>query len=273
MTRASWPRGSWGLLALVLLVGMGPWLWSTSPTAIDLAHVGAGPSLAHPLGTDETGRDVLSRVLGGGRITLAVALLAMATAIALGSLVGGIAGFRGGRVDAALMRFVDAALAVPALFIAICLLAFVGPGLASVVVAIGLTTWMPAARVVRGEVARLRRETYIEAASALGATAPRILWRHVAPQVAPILVVTATLAVATAILTEAALSFLGLGIQPPTPSWGNMLSGAQGTLSTYPWLAIVPGLLILLSVAAVNTVAESLRAQRTTHSPADHPVP
>jgi peptide/nickel transport system permease protein len=260
MTARSAPRGLIGLVALVVVVTAGPWLWSAHPNAIDLTDIGAGPSAAHPLGTDETGRDVLSRLLGGGRVTLLVALLAMATAVALGSLVGGVAGFRGGRVEAALMRGVDAALAIPGLFIAICLLAFAGPGIPSVVLAIGLTTWMPTARVVRGEVARVRREPYIEAAAALGATPHRILWHHIRPQVVPLLLVTATLAVATAILTEAALSFLGIGIQPPTPSWGNMLSGAQGTVSSYPWLAIFPGLLILCAVASVNAAAESLRS-------------
>jgi peptide/nickel transport system permease protein len=248
------------LTTLVLLMVVGPWVWRASPVALDLTAIGAGPTLHHPLGTDEAGRDLLSRLLGGGRITLLVAGLAMATAVAIGSTVGSLAGYRGGRVDAALMRLVDAALAVPSLFIAITLLAFAGPGLPSVVLAIGLTTWMPAARVVRGEVARIRREPYVEAASALGAGHARILWYHVAPQVTPVLLVTATLAVATAILTEAALSFLGLGIQPPTPSWGNMLGGAQGTLSTYPWLAIFPGLLILATVASVNAVADAFRA-------------
>ena len=260
-------RGLLGLVALAVVVTVGPWLWPASPNAIDLTDIGAGPSAAHPLGTDETGRDVLSRLLGGGRVTLLVALLAMGTAVTLGSLVGGIAGFRGGRVEAVLMRGVDAALAVPGLFIAICLLAFAGPGIPSVVLAIGLTTWMPTARVVRGEVARVRREPYIEAASALGATPRRILWHHVRPQVIPLLLVTGTLAVATAILTEAALSFLGIGIQPPTPSWGNMLAGAQGTLSSYPWLAILPGLLILCAVASVNAAAEALRSTHVDPHP------
>ncbi|MBK8248663.1 MAG: ABC transporter permease [Gemmatimonadetes bacterium] len=260
-------RGLVGLVGLGLVVTVGPWLWSASPTTIDLGNIGAGPSVAHPLGTDETGRDVLSRLLGGGRVTLLVALLAMATAVSLGSLIGGIAGFRGGRVEAALMRGVDAALAVPGLFIAICLLAFAGPGIPSVILAIGLTTWMPTARVVRGEVARVRREPYIEAAAALGATSSRILWHHVRPLVVPLLLVAATLAVATAILTEAALSFLGIGIQPPTPSWGNMLSGAQGTLSSYPWLAILPGLLIVAAVASVNAAADALRSTHADLSP------
>lgn len=267
MTARVVPRGLLGLVVMTAVVTIGPWLWPANPNAIDLTNIGAGLSAAHPLGTDETGRDVLSRLLGGGRVTLFVALLAMAAAVTLGSLIGGIAGFRGGRVEAVLMRGVDAALAVPGLFIAICLLAFAGPGIPSVVLAIGLTTWMPTARVVRGEVARARREPYIEAASALGATSWRILWHHVRPQVVPLLLVTSTLGVATAILTEAALSFLGIGIQPPTPSWGNMLAGAQGTLSSYPWLAVLPGLLILCAVASVNAAADALRPTPVESSP------
>ncbi len=252
-------RGTWPLLGLVTVATVGPWLWRTSPVALDLTQVGAWPSAAHPLGTDEAGRDVLSRILGGARVTLLVSLLAVTTALAIGSVVGGLAGYRGGRVDAVLMRLVDAALAIPSLFVAICLLAFAGPGVGTLVLAIGITTWMPAARVVRAEVARARHEGFVEAARALGASPLQVLRNHLTPIVRPVVLVTATLGVATAILTEAALSFLGLGVQPPLPSWGNMLSGAQGSLASAPWLAIFPGTMIVVTVASVNALAESLR--------------
>jgi peptide/nickel transport system permease protein len=226
---------------------------------MDLARAGAGPSAAHPLGTDESGRDVVARLLAGGRVSLAVGLLAMLVAVTVGGAVGALAGYRGGWMDAFLMRVTDAALAVPTLFVVITVLTFLGPSAPTLVLAIGATSWMGAARVVRGELQVLRVQPFVEAARALGTGALPIVARHLVPHLVPTILVAASLGVGTAILTESALSFLGLGIQAPAASWGNMLSGAQSYLFSYPWLAIYPGLLILLTVVAVNLLSDAVR--------------
>lgn len=247
------------LALLVLLVLVGPIAWHADPVLVDLARAGAGPSAAHPLGTDESGRDVVARLLAGGRVSLAVGLLAMAVAVAVGGAIGAIAGARGGWLDQLLMRTTDAALAVPTLFVVITVLTFLGPSTPTLVLAIGATSWMGAARVVRGELQVLRHQPFVEAARALGAGGLPILVRHLLPHLVPTILVAASLGVGSAILTESALSFLGLGIQPPAASWGNMLSGAQSYLFTYPWLALYPGLLILVTVVAVNLLGDALR--------------
>jgi peptide/nickel transport system permease protein len=248
------------LLALLgLAVVLGPFLYAVDPSALDLGSAGLGPSRQHPLGTDESGRDVLSRLLHGGRVSLAVGLAAMAVAVGLGSLVGTVAGTWRGRVDTVLMRLADATLAVPAVFVAILALTFFGPTRGTLIAAIGLTSWMGVSRVVRAEVLLLRELPFIDAARGLGATTPRIVVRHLAPHLTPIVLVAAALGVGSALLTESALSFLGLGIQPPAASWGNMLSNAQTYLFSYPWLALYPGLMIVLTVLAVNLLGDALR--------------
>ncbi len=249
------------LVALALLVGAavaGPLLWPVNPVTLDLANIGAAPSAGHPLGTDEAGRDVLSRLLNGGRVTLTVGLFSMVVAIGLGSTIGGIAGYRGGAWEAVLMRLTDSALAIPSIFVSICLLTFLGSSIPVLILAIGGTTWMASARIVRGEVARVRTQPFVEAAHALGVRHPGVVLRHVAPHVLPVLLVSATLGVATAVLTESALSYLGIGVQPPVPSWGNMLSAAQSSLSTYPWLSVAPGAMIFAIVATINALGEAL---------------
>jgi peptide/nickel transport system permease protein len=254
-----------GLAALVvlavvaILATFGPVLWSIAPEATDPAHGLAGPSAAHPLGTDELGRDMLSRLLHGSRVTLLVGLAAMLAAIVIGVLVGAIAGFKGGWIDGALMRFTDAMLAVPAFFFILVVITVLGAGLATLILVIGALSWMPVARVVYGETLRWKKAEFVVAAESLGVDGPRLLVRHILPQAVPSLIVSATLGVAFAILTESALSYLGLGVQPPLPSWGNMLQRAQLYVFTAPALAIYPGLAITVVVLAFNFLGDGLR--------------
>jgi peptide/nickel transport system permease protein len=247
------------MLALIVAAVLGPALYRVDPAAMDLSIAGVGSSAAHPLGTDESGRDVLARLLSGARVTLTVGVLAMAIAVVLGTTIGTAAGAIGGWVDDLLMRLTDAALAVPALFVVILVLTFLGPSVPTLLCAIGATTWMSVARVVRSDIVVLRGQLYVEAARALGTPRTAIMLRHVLPQVAPTVLVAASVGVPSAILMESALSFLGLGVQPPTASWGNMLSSAQTYLTSSPQLALYPGLLILITVLCVNALGVALR--------------
>jgi peptide/nickel transport system permease protein len=266
--RRAWARfrrnrfavGSAALLALMYLGALaGPRLVPHGPEEIDLASRLAAPSRAHPLGTDETGRDVLARLVRGARVSLTVGLVAVAISVTVGSVLGGVGGYFGGAIDSVAMRMTDGMLAVPVFFMAITVLAVFGSSLANLVLVIGFTSWMAVARVVRSEVLRTVALEFVGAARALGATHCRLLARHVLPQAVPSIVVAATLGVAQAILIESALSFLGLGVQPPTPSWGNMLSDAQSYIWTAPQLGVYPGLLIFLSVMAYNGLGDGLR--------------
>ena len=245
--------------AVALLATFGPLLWTIAPEATDPLHGLAGPSAAHPLGTDELGRDMLSRLLHGSRVTLLVGLAAMLAAIVIGVLVGAIAGFKGGWIDGALMRFTDAMLAVPAFFFILVVITVLGPGVATLILVIGALSWMPVARVVYGETLRWKTAEFVIAAESLGVAGPRLLLRHILPQAVPSLIVSATLGVAFAILTESAVSYLGLGVQPPLPSWGNMLQRAQLYVFTAPALAIYPGLAITVVVLAFNFLGDGLR--------------
>ena len=247
------------LAAVAALAIAGPLVWRIPPEATDPLHGLAGPSAAHPLGTDELGRDVLSRLLHGSRVTLLVGVAAMLAAVTIGVIVGAVAGYNGGLVDALLMRFTDAMLAVPAFFFILVVITVLGTGVATLVFVIGALSWMPVARVVYGETLRWKASEFVLAAQALGAAPARIVVRHVLPQAVPALVVSATLGIAFAILTESALSYLGLGVQPPLPSWGNMLQRAQQYLFTAPTLAIYPGVAITLVVLAFNFVGDGLR--------------
>lgn len=250
------------LLVLLLVTAfalLGPLFYRVSPEAIDFSQQFAGPSWAHPLGADENGRDVLIRLMLGGRVSLAVGVFAVAVSLVFGVLIGGVSGYFRGLTDAVLMRFTDGMLAIPGFFISLLALTFFGAGLLQLVLVIGLTSWMGLARLVRGEVLREREELSVEAARALGAAEWRILWRHVLPQVYPTMIVNATIGISFAILSESALSFLGVGIQPPDASWGNMLTGAQNYLYSSPWLAVYPGALILITVVAFNLLGDGLR--------------
>jgi peptide/nickel transport system permease protein len=237
----------------------GPWLLPLDPFVADPLARLAGPSVRHPLGTDEIGRDVLARLTLGARVSLAVGFVAMAISVSLGTAVGALAGYFGRWQDIALMRFTDAMMALPTLFVILAALAVFGGGPITVTLVIGLTAWMPVARVVRGEFLRWRVTEFVDAARAIGARDGRIMVRHILPQVVPSIIVAATLNVAFAILTESAISYLGLGIRPPLPSWGNMLQNAQIYLWSAPTLAIYPGLLILCTVLAYNFLGDGLR--------------
>ncbi len=247
------------LTAIAALAIFGPLVWTIAPEATNPAQGLLGPTAAHPLGTDELGRDVLSRLLHGSRVTLLVGVAAMLAALLIGVIVGAIAGFNGGWLEAVLMRFTDGMLAVPAFFFILVVVTVLGTGIATLVFVIGVLSWMPVARVVYGETLRWKTAEFVVAAVSLGVPARRLLVRHILPQAIPSLVVSATLGVAFAILTESALSYLGLGVQPPVPSWGNMLQRAQQYVFTAPALAIYPGLAITAVVLAFNFLGDGLR--------------
>jgi peptide/nickel transport system permease protein len=225
---------------------------------MDLLDQFARPSREHLLGTDETGRDVFSRLVVGARTSLAVALAAMTIAILIGTTLGGLSGALGGAVDTLIMRVTDGMLTVPTFFLALLVLAVFGSSVTLVVAVIGATGWMVVARVVRAEVLRTLPQEFVVASRALGMGTARIMLRHLLPQAIPSLIVAATLGVAYAVLTESALSYLGLGVQPPTPTWGNMLTGAQHYVWKSPRLALYPGAAIMLTVLSYNALGDAL---------------
>jgi peptide/nickel transport system permease protein len=243
------------LACLLLAATIGPAVAPRPPEQIDLAHMRQPPSAAHPFGTDDLGRDVLARVLAGARVSLAIGLLSAIVAGATGGAVGGIAGYAGGAADNVLMRCTDAMLAIPRLPLLMIAGALLEPSIPLLVALIGLAGWMETARVVRAEFRGLKPRGFVEGARAAGASHARIVLRHLLPNAAQALAVSMTLAVARGILLESALSFFGVGVRPPAASWGNMLYQAQATLTTEPWLAIAPGLFIVVTAAAVNALA------------------
>ena len=248
------------LLAVVLAAVAGPLVLPSPVEQPDIEHGGRPPSLAHPMGTDQLSRDVLARVAGGARVSLSVAAIAVAMSITLGALVGLMAGYHGGAVDAVLMRVVDAALAIPRLFLLLLLLAlWERIPLAAFILVVGATGWFGTSRLVRAEVLRLRESEYVMAARALGGGAGRIMFQHLLPNAIGPLLVAATLGVGEVILLEAGLSFLGLGIQPPTPSWGGMIFDAREVLVSAPWASVFPALAIALTVLSANLVGDALR--------------
>lgn len=248
------------LLGLLLLsVTFGPLVLRIDPTTTNPLAATAPPGNGHLLGTDELGRDVLARMLYGGRITLAVGVISMVIAIGVGTLVGGLAGFYRGAVETVLMRLVDAMMAIPPFFLILAELAVFGREPLVVVIVVGLNFWMHIARVVYAEFLRWRTSEFVEAAMAMGASPVRIMVRHILPQVFPSIIVLTTLGIGWAILTETGLSYLGLGIQPPLASWGNMLQNSQVYMWTQPMLAVYPGLAIMITVLTFNTLGNGLR--------------
>jgi peptide/nickel transport system permease protein len=253
------------IVASAVLATLAPALAPTDPARNDLLARLTPPawmhggSWEHPLGTDTLGRDVVSRMLYGARVSLVVGFSAVILAGALGVLLGLLAGYYGGRLDDALMRLGDVQLAFPALVLAIAVLAVVGSGLGNVVLVLGVTGWVTYARIARGETLSLRHREFVEGARALGARDAGILWRHVLPNVLPSITVVATFSVARTVIAEASLSFLGLGIPPPAPSWGAMLDEGRNYLTTGWWLALFPGLAILTVVLGINVVGDWLR--------------
>jgi peptide/nickel transport system permease protein len=238
---------------------IGALLTPYDPIAQDLPARLAGPSAGHPFGLDELGRDILARVLAGARISLLVGLIVVSVSAVVGTVLGGIAGYVGGRADDVISRAIDTLLAFPGLLLAIAIVAVLGPSLMNVLLALTVIGWVGYARLVRGQVLRTREFEYVQAARALGAGTPRILWRHVVPSAIPAVVVQATLGMGGAIIGEAALSFLGLGVQPPAPSWGTMLNGGRAHLLDAPHLTIFPGLAIALLVLGFNFLGDGLR--------------
>jgi len=262
---AAWrhPQGRVGALILLIVAVaaiVGPWLLPDPLSQPDILAGSMPPGLGHPFGTDQLNRDILSRVVTGARISLGVALLAVALSMTLGAAVGLVSGYLGGVVDAALMRLVDGALAIPRLFILLLVLAvWERVPVLALILLIGATGWFATSRIVRAEVLRLREEAYVRAAEALGARRRRIIFRHLLPNVVGPLLVTATLAVGDVILLEAGLSFLGLGIQPPLPSWGGMILDSKEVLVSAPWAGIFPGLAIVITVLSANLFGDALR--------------
>jgi len=254
--------GAWGggvMVAVVVLAAVvGPVVAPYAPAAQLLELRLQPPSLAHPLGLDELGRDVLSRLLVGARVSMLVGLAVVVLAGAVGTLIGAVAGYAGGVIDTLLMRATDVVLAFPGILLAIALVAVLGPALSHVVVALAAIGWVGYARLVRGQVLKLREEEYVVAARAAGMRAARVLLRHVLPGVLPLLVVQATLGMAGAVLAEAGLSFLGLGQPPPGASWGAMINAGRAHLLDAPHVALFPGLAIVWTVLGLNFLGDGL---------------
>ena len=247
------------VVVLILLAVLAPWIAPYDPTATSFSTVRKPPSWAHWFGTDEVGRDVLSRILFGARASLSAGLVSVGIAVGAGVPLGLLAGYAGGWIDAVLSRVVDAMLAIPFLILAIALAAFLGPSLSNAMIAIGVTATPVFIRLTRGQTLGAKVEDYVEAARAVGNPHWRIALRHVLPNIVPPLLVQASLAIAGAIIAEAALSFLGLGQQPPAPSWGSMLNTAQRFIAQAPWMAFWPGFAIFFAVLSFNLLGDGLR--------------
>lgn len=249
------------IAVLALLAILAPAVAPYDPTAQNdvAATQFLAPSAAHPMGTDLFGRDVLSRVIYGARISLTIGFLAVGLSITLGTLMGAVAGYFGGWIDTLLMRFTDTVLAFPRLILLILIVAIFRPSLLLIILVLGLTQWPGTARIVRGEVLSLREREFVQAARALGFGRARIILRHIVPNVLAPVIVAATLGIGNTIVLEAGLSFLGLGVQPPTPSWGSMVADGRDNLINAWWVATFPGLTIVATVLAFNLVGDGLR--------------
>lgn len=253
------------LVGLVIVVGLvvvgffAPYLSPYSVREQDLPHRLSKPSWKHPFGRDEFGRDILSRVIYGARVSLWVGLTVVTISAALGILLGSIAGYYSGAVDEIIMRVIDILLAFPGILLAIAMAALLGPGLNNVIIALSMISWVAYARLVRGEVLKVREMPYVEAARVIGASSARIIFRHILPNIMAPVIVQATLGIAGVIIAEASLSFLGLGVQPPTPSWGNMLNDGMLHMMDAPHLTIFPGLAIIVVVLGFNFLGDGLR--------------
>ena len=256
------PRAVLGALALALLTALALTASLVAPYAPDIAnfdHRLVPPGPAHPFGTDHLGRDVLSRTIWASRTSLVIAFLATAVAVTLGVVIGAVSGYFGGWPDAMLMRMTDMVLAFPVFFIAVMILALFGPSIPGLVTVIGATSWPPTARLVRAEFLRLRTLDFVTAARGLGASGIRVMARHILPNIVAVIVISVTLRVGVSILTEAGLSYLGLGVQPPTASWGNLVADGREYLRSAWWVSLFPGSLVFASVMAINLLGDGLR--------------
>jgi peptide/nickel transport system permease protein len=253
------------LVGLIILVPMflcailAPIISLHDPVEPDLKNILVGPSWSHPFGTDMLGRDVLSRVIYGSRISLLVGFVSVGIATLIGIMIGAFSGYSGGIVDELIMRFVDLMMCFPTFFLILAVIALLEPSIWNIMIVIGLTNWMGIARLVRAEILSIKNKEYVLAAKAMGFPKRRIIFGHVLPNALSPVYVVATLGIGGAILTESALSFLGIGVQPPTPSWGNILTQAKDTIEVAWWLSLYPGLAIFLTVMGYNLLGEGLR--------------
>ena len=247
-------------IAMMLTIAvLAPLVAPYDPAHIDAKSILSAPSMSHIFGTDTLGRDIFSRVVYGSRISLSIGFIAVGIAMLLGIFFGSIAGYYGGRIDSVIMRSVDIMLCFPTFFLILAVIAILEPSILNIMVVIGATSWMGVARLVRAEILTLKERDYVLAAKVMGASDARIILRHLIPNAIGPVLVSATLGIGGAILVESALSFLGIGVQPPTPSWGNILMDGKATLGVAWWLTIFPGVFILLTVLAYNLLGEGLR--------------
>lgn len=250
-----------GIIVAVLffIAILAPLVSPYDPNDIDRKHILEPPGIRHPLGTDDLGRDVLSRMIWGSQISLSVGFVAVGISVVMGMIFGSLSGYYGGWMDRIIMRFIDIMLSVPTFFLILAVIAFIGSSIWNIMIIIGITSWMGVARLVRAEFLSLKEREYVLAARAVGASSMRIIFRHImVNSLAPVLV-SAVLGIAGAVLVESSLSFLGIGVQPPTPSWGNILTLGKDNMETAWWLSVFPGLAILITVLGYNLLGEGVR--------------
>lgn len=246
-------------LSLIIIFAVFAFLLPINPNATDVDHMLQGPSASHLFGTDELGRDYLARTVYGSRVSLTVGLLAMIISTSIGVLVGTVSGYFGGIIDNILMRFVDVLSSIPWMILVMVVSIFLKPGLQAIIIVIGLFTWMEIARLVRAETLSVKEREYVLYAVSSGVSSRQIIFRHIIPSIFPTIIVASTTGIANAIMTESSLSFLGLGVQQPMSSWGSLLQNAQGNLQNAPYMAILPGLLIVLTIYSFNKLGDVLR--------------
>ncbi len=247
------------LIPMFFCAVLAPLISFHNPVEPDLKNVLASPSLSHPFGTDTLGRDVFARVVYGSRISLLVGFVSVGIATLIGLVIGSVAGYYGGIVDEIIMRFVDLMMCFPTFFLILAVIALLEPSIWNIMIVIGLTNWMSIARLIRAEILSIKNKEYVLAAKGLGLPETRIIFSHILPNALSPIYVVATLGIGGAILTESALSFLGIGVQPPTPSWGNILTQAKDNIEVAWWLSLYPGLAIFLTVMGYNLLGEGLR--------------
>lgn len=246
-------------LVFIILISMFAFLIPLDPSSTNTSNMLKPPSSSHIFGTDDLGRDYFIRTIYGGRVSLIVGVLAMIISTSIGVIIGTISGYFGGKIDNFIMRSVDVISSIPWMILVTVISIFLKPGLQAIIIVIGLFSWMETARLVRAETLSIKEREYVLYANSIGETSWRIIARHIIPSVIPTIIIAATSSIAGAIMTESALSFLGLGIQPPTASWGNLLQNAQSNLQSSPYMAILPGILIVLTIYSFNKVGNVLR--------------
>lgn len=246
-------------LIFIILISIFAFLLPIDPDLTDTSNMLQSPSLSHLFGTDELGRDYLARTIYGGRVSLTVGILAMVISTSIGVGVGTVSGYFGGKIDSLLMRFVDIISSIPWMILVTVVSIFLKPGLQAIVIVIGLFTWMDIARLVRAETLSIKEREYVLYATSIGESSRNIIFRHIIPSVFPTIIIASTTGIANAIMTESSLSFLGLGIQQPMSSWGNLLQNAQSNLQSAPYMAMLPGLLIIFTIYSFNKLGNVLR--------------